>query len=335
MRSPVFSIIVPVYNAEHFIKTCLDSLLEQTYPEFELLLIDDGSTDRSGKICDEYAGRDSRIQVFHEKNKGVSASRNKGLQMASGKYVNFVDADDWVAADYLQSYVDARKDFDYDIVFTELVKHFNGEKSFTPLQDCSVVCPEDLSSVLTNLFDSGEFGYACNKSLKKEIIDCYRLQFDSRLFLNEDMVFMIDFCLNAQSVRLFPTQIYNYRIHFLSQSFNRDIDYRKYYLSCAICCDKSIRLAQKIANPEFYEAVRRYVLGRRRWAVLNMYMVNEIPKRKERLEYLKKLHDRFYIDVNGKGFVNLGLKIKNNLVADLLLMTIFTLARFLHHSKTS
>ena len=84
MRSPVFSIIVPVYNAEHFIKTCLDSLLEQTYPEFELLLIDDGSTDRSGKICDEYAGRDSRIQVFHEKNKGVSASRNKGLQMASG-----------------------------------------------------------------------------------------------------------------------------------------------------------------------------------------------------------------------------------------------------------
>ena len=112
MRSFTFSIIVPVYNSESFIKVCLDSILEQTYPDFELLLIDDGSTDRSGEICDKYAGKDSRIRVFHEKNEGVSASRNKGLEMASGRYVNFVDSDDWVSPDYLQSYVDARKDFD-------------------------------------------------------------------------------------------------------------------------------------------------------------------------------------------------------------------------------
>lgn len=333
MNYPVFSIIVPVYNTEHFIEACIDSLLQQTYSDFELLLIDDGSTDRSGKICDEYAGRDSRVRVFHEHNKGVSASRNKGMEVAKGRYINFVDSDDWVSTDYLQSYVDARKEFDYDVVFTELVRHYKGEERFVELPDCSAVCPEDLSKTVATLFNNGEFGYACNKSLKKEIIDRYQVRFDSRIPIHEDMIFMMDFCFNIQSIRLYPAPIYNYRIHFLSQSFNRNIAFSKYYLACMIGCDKSVILAQKMADFELNEAVKKYCLVRRQFTVINMYQVNKIPTRKERLEYLKLLHDRFYMDGYGKGIMKVGLNIKNILLVDLFFMTIFTLGQLFRSLK--
>lgn len=91
---PLLSIIVPVYNVEQYLSRCIDSILGQTFQDFELILIDDGSSDRSGSICDEYANQDSRIKVIHKKNEGVSIARNKGLDIACGKYITFVDSDD-------------------------------------------------------------------------------------------------------------------------------------------------------------------------------------------------------------------------------------------------
>ena len=98
---PVISIIVPVYNVEKYIHQCIDSILLQTFTDFEVLLVDDGASDHSGSICDEYAHRDSRIRVFHQENAGVSVARNKGLCEAIGEYVTFVDSDDWIKPDYL------------------------------------------------------------------------------------------------------------------------------------------------------------------------------------------------------------------------------------------
>lgn len=92
----MISVIVPIYNTEKYLPRCIDSILKQTFTDFELLLIDDGSTDNSGKICDEYAIRDSRIRVFHKKNGGISSARNMGLDNAVGDWITFVDADDWV-----------------------------------------------------------------------------------------------------------------------------------------------------------------------------------------------------------------------------------------------
>ena len=88
------SIIIPIYNSEQYLGKCIDSVLKQTFTDFELLLINDGSTDSSGKICDEYALKDARVRVFHKENGGVSAARNTGIKAAKGKYVTFVDADD-------------------------------------------------------------------------------------------------------------------------------------------------------------------------------------------------------------------------------------------------
>ena len=99
------SVVVPIYNVEAYLRPCLDSLMGQTYEKLELLLIDDGSTDQSGAICDDYARRDSRVKVIHKGNSGVSAARNTGIEMASGKYLIFVDADDGVHPQLVELYI--------------------------------------------------------------------------------------------------------------------------------------------------------------------------------------------------------------------------------------
>ena len=96
MSNPKISVIIPVYNAESTLRRCVDSVLAQTFTDFECLLINDGSKDKSGEICDEYAIRDSRVRVFHKENGGVSSARNVGLDNATGEWIAFVDSDDWV-----------------------------------------------------------------------------------------------------------------------------------------------------------------------------------------------------------------------------------------------
>ena len=102
MSTPYVSVIVPVYNAEKFINECVNSILGQTMSDLELILVDDGSPDNCGAICDEYAIKDSRVRVFHQKNGGVCAGRNKGLSMATGEYVSFVDSDDYLEPDAIE-----------------------------------------------------------------------------------------------------------------------------------------------------------------------------------------------------------------------------------------
>ena len=97
------SVIVPVYNVEQYLPQCLDSIINQTYKNLEIICVDDGSPDNSGKILDEYAKKDKRIKVIHQENQGVSVARNTGLDNATGKYIGFVDPDDWIEADYYET----------------------------------------------------------------------------------------------------------------------------------------------------------------------------------------------------------------------------------------
>lgn len=101
MNEPLISVIVPVYNVKQYIERCVDSILVQTYTNIEIILVDDGSTDGSGNLCDTYAGKDARVQVVHKDNGGLSDARNAGIQAAKGEYYAFVDSDDYVAADYI------------------------------------------------------------------------------------------------------------------------------------------------------------------------------------------------------------------------------------------
>lgn len=121
------SIIVPIYNVEDFLDKCMESILGQTYKNIEIILVDDGSTDSSGKIADKYAEKDSRIKVYHKKNGGLPAARNFGLRKISGKFVSFIDSDDWVDIDYISTLFNAMSYDDSDISVCGLYKAYDDE----------------------------------------------------------------------------------------------------------------------------------------------------------------------------------------------------------------
>lgn len=125
MESGLISVIVPVYNVEKYLPRCVDSILAQTYTKLEIILVDDGSPDRCGEICDEYAKKDPRVQVLHQKNSGVSAARNNGIDISNGEYISFIDSDDWIEKDYFQHYIGAMRQ-DVDMVVSPYVQ--NDEK---------------------------------------------------------------------------------------------------------------------------------------------------------------------------------------------------------------
>lgn len=119
--NPLISVIVPVYNVEKYLARCLDSIIKQTYKNLEIIVVDDGSTDGSGKLCDEYAKKDERIKVFHKKNGGLSDARNYGIERANGEYFSFVDSDDWVETKYIEVLYEGLRDSSCNI---SMVKHF-------------------------------------------------------------------------------------------------------------------------------------------------------------------------------------------------------------------
>ena len=118
---PEISIIVPVYNVEKYLPRCVDSILNQTFTNFELILVNDGSTDRSGIICDQYKKRDNRIKVIHKTNEGVSKARNIGISEAKGRYIEFIDSDDWIERSLLEDTLKQIRIDNSDIIFFGLL----------------------------------------------------------------------------------------------------------------------------------------------------------------------------------------------------------------------
>ena len=128
-EKPLVSIIVPVYNAEKYLSVCIDSILNQTYENIEIILIDDGSTDKSAQICDEYTAKDKRVMVVHKKNGGVSAGRNDGLMAANGQFIMFVDSDDWIDSETCKTAVSAMAESDADVVMWTYISENKGNQS--------------------------------------------------------------------------------------------------------------------------------------------------------------------------------------------------------------
>ena len=115
MSSPLISVVVPIYNVEHYLERCLDSIISQTYTNLEIILVDDGSTDRSGAIADAYAAKDSRVKVIHQKNGGLSIARNTGIEACRGEYLLFIDSDDYIAPNMCECLLSHLTEADADI----------------------------------------------------------------------------------------------------------------------------------------------------------------------------------------------------------------------------
>lgn len=205
------SIIVPVYNSATTLHACIESIISQDFNHWELLLVDDGSSDDSLTICQQYSTSDDRIKSFSQEHKGVSAARNLALKEAQGNYVCFVDADDVIEFDYLSTlysfhnydmviggyFVDC---YDTDYKLTNRTPHLPYSITLTNITD---------RSILTPLFMNGMIHINCNKLLNLEIIRNYKLYYKNYP-VNEDYLFMVQYLMHAQSIATIQKPIYHW-----------------------------------------------------------------------------------------------------------------------------
>ena len=187
MNEPTISIIIPVYKVEKYLSRCLDSIMNQTFTNWECLLIDDGSPDNSGKICDEYAEKNHRFRVFHQQNAGVSAARNKGLDEAKGEWIGFVDSDDWIDNEMYNFMYNNAKMYNADVVCCGIDFFKNGKKRKVPFKD--------KSDIFYKFQHYRVYMHSpCNKLIKRKLIEDKRL--DTKMKAYEDLVFIFDIFTN-------------------------------------------------------------------------------------------------------------------------------------------
>lgn len=203
--SPKISVIVPVYKAEAYLHRCVDSLLAQTFQDFEILLIDDGSPDRSGEICDEYAKKDKRIRVFHKENGGVSSARQCGIDNAKGEYTIHADPDDWVESTMLEELYKKAKEDDADMVICDF---YNEEKDNTTYV---AQTPSSLhhETVLCELFQQVH-GSCWNKFIRRICYERFNIKFPLELSYCEDLYVNVCLLSNEINISYLPKAFYHY-----------------------------------------------------------------------------------------------------------------------------
>ncbi len=209
---PKISIIIPIYNVEHVVSRCIDSVLTQSYCDFECILVNDGSTDKSGIICDEYARKDSRIKVFHKINGGVGSARNYGLNSALGEWIVFVDGDDELLPNSLEYFIKGTKKGDLVVAGYVTIKS-NGFKKENNLLNISFSKQEALSMFLWQS-SIGYQGYLWNKIFKRKIIEQYSIRFNESFAFNEDRLFCVQYVSRLTSpICLIDKKVYLYHLN--------------------------------------------------------------------------------------------------------------------------
>lgn len=206
------SVIVPVYNSENTLVRCVDSILSQTFSDFELLLVDDGSTDSSGKMCDDYGLKDNRVYVFHKKNGGVSSARNVGLDNASGKWIAFCDSDDYVDSCWLSTFIESCKD-EVEIVVQST--GISNSKKNRPFEGT-------VSAFLELFYDVYVIGYVWNKLFLKSVIDKYCHRFDESFVFLEDEMFVCKYLQFIDNVAFIPKLTYHYEMPDFNNKYKGD-----------------------------------------------------------------------------------------------------------------
>lgn len=210
MNLPKISVIVPVYNVENYLRECVESILKQEYIDFELLLIDDGSTDRSGKICDEYIEKDSRVKVYHTSNHGVSSARNLGIECSKAPWICFVDSDDLIDEKYLSVFrVDELLPSCLAIQGIEMLERKTGSQMWS-ITYPNAVLPEKKLGENISKYDLLSHGFPVAKLLSKELIVRHRLYFNTSLSFHEDHLFVLQYIQHIKTIILIPGMNYKY-----------------------------------------------------------------------------------------------------------------------------
>lgn len=226
---PQISVIVPVYNVEKYLPQCIDSILKQDFLDFELLLIDDGSKDKSSLICDEYTRQDKRVKVFHKENGGVSSARNLGIDKAQGEFIAFIDSDDYIASDYLSTLLKSTA----DLVITGYKQIGNDgslktEYSFSD----SILEEHQIADYLASTLNIIPMRVPWDKLFKRTIIKEHNIRFNPLLRMSEDAVFVQTYLLYCHTLALKSGTSYFYRLEpNVDQFFKYSLSEEEYIYS--------------------------------------------------------------------------------------------------------
>ena len=261
--SETISIIVPVYNVERYLRKCVDSLMCQTYENIEIILVDDGSTDSSGDICDEYERVDGRIVVIHKTNGGLSDSRNTALKEAKGKYVGFVDSDDWFHPDMFAKLINACKRGNAEIAVCGMIRAYKDkEEAFVPRTNACLSRTE----AITELFKGEMFGdQACTKLYERELFNGVEYP-KGRSF--EDIFTTYKLFFKADNVAVIEDALYYYRQRggsITKASFNQGK--KDFYL--AIQCIQEY--VCEYGNEEWNKLLKMREYGAKVWTLLDLF----------------------------------------------------------------
>ena len=255
MNNPKVSVIVPVYNVEKLLQRCIDSILVQTFTDFELLLIDDGSKDKSGEICDEYAAKDARIRVFHKQNGGVSSTRNLGIDEAKGKYIAFVDSDDFLDNDYFEQLVRQ----DGDLIFCGFKSA--GGKPHQFVYPNRVVVDDEIGSCMAEYLADTPVGVPWSKLFKSELLKQSGLRFEESLFWGEDHVFVMNFLMFCKTLVFINYAGYNYYCPPVNKKYLLNEKQVLNYLEKEIGTLRELCVTFRFGNQKFMQQAYAHSLG--------------------------------------------------------------------------
>lgn len=232
MEEVLISIIVPVYNVEKYIKRTIESIQNQDYKNIEIIVVDDGSPDNSAYIINSLAQKDTRIKVIHKENGGVSSARNRGLEVATGEYITFVDGDDWIEKDYVSYFFMLLQKYHCDLAMNRYNYSKNNKKSF----DKSYVITDE--TAIEWIYLEKIFVAVWNKMYKTSFLRENHLKFDEKIWYGEGMLFNIDCLQYAKKVAIGEKCVYH-------QTPNPDSAMRKFNLESNLCGIKSLDIQKK------------------------------------------------------------------------------------------
>lgn len=295
--NPLISIIVPVYNAEKYIAHCIDSILSQTFANFEALLVNDGSTDESGKICDDYAKKNDRVRVIHKENGGVSSARNKGLDNATGNWICFIDSDDWVSTSYLQNFINAA-DEDTQLVLQSFWHENETKQTSIPvyLPDCIINYNFELVSFLESAKNVHN-GFLWHRMFKRAIIEKEKVRFAVGVSFAEDGWFFYQYLKTVQHFVL--TSAIGYHYCFRQGSLTSSGNKRPIDISLKVIRG-FIDSLSAFDMPEAKREQHTYFIRRYTWRLIESWFVNrayqDTGNKKQCLNIVRQLISEYRLD---------------------------------------
>lgn len=277
--SPLISIIIPIYNGEKYLKVCLDSILAQTYTRFELILVDDGSTDTSSQICDAYAESDSRVITYHISNGGVSHARNYGINVAKGGWITFIDCDDWITPDYLKDFASQNLE-PSTLYIIQADKVENGKIKPWPYLYKEGICKLKAGNerIIDKLL---VYGTPWGKFFNSAVVKENKILFDEQISNHEDTLFYFEYIRRIKNIRILSSRYY-YRIESTGSLSKNMAKYQDFLYSSSRITDELNCLIQSngLKNGNF-RRTRHLIQYIKTKAIRSSFFRNESDVEKE------------------------------------------------------